>query len=148
VYVSVTHEDYFSVTDFRLIEVLTIPDTGSNSRYDRFYFLISKYLVYSCFLHVQYLSFQREYSLETSVSSLLCRSTSGVTLDKVDFTLSRIGNRTVSQFSRKTSDIQSILSSRQVTCFSCSHSRLCRRDTFLQYLLCNGWILFQVVTQL
>jgi len=145
--VGIGHDDNFLITQLVYVGFLTVfavyTEADTQSLNDIVYFIAFECLVPHGFLYVKNLTAQRQDSLESTVTSLFCRTTGRVTLDEEQFAFFRVLAGAVGQFARHTATRHRRLALYGLTCLACCHTCLCRQ----YHLVYNHFGLFGMLFQ-
>ena len=118
-------------------------NSGSECSYHSFNLGICIYFIETRLFYIQNFSSKRKDCLCGTITSRLRRTSGGISLYDVYFTIYRIFVGTVCKFSRQRHSFQRRFSSRKISCFSCSFSCPLSHNWFFNRNFGNAWILFQ-----
>src|SRR5262249_39561659 len=142
VYVSIGHEDDFSVAQLEGIKIL-FADAGSQRSDHSADFFMAQHLVVAGLLHVEDLAFQRQNCLKAAIAALLGGASGGFTFDQKQLAAAWIALRAISEFARQASTIQCAFASSKVAGFARRFTCPCSFDGFVDNPSRYGGILFE-----
>ena len=142
--VRIGHDDDTVIT--QLVRVVLFPANTATQCGDQCAdFRRRQHFVKTGFFDIQNLTLQRQDCLGATVTALLGRTASGVTLHQVHFRQCRIFFLTVGQFARQASDIQRAFATSHFTSLASGFTSTRRIDHFTNQLFCSLRVLFQIL---
>src|SRR5215467_6352809 len=100
--------------------------------------------MFHCLFHIEDLTTQWKDGLKASIPTLLCSSTCGVTLNKVEFASLGVALGAICKFSWQSATAQNALSLNQFPCFASRSAGLGSQNYFLNDIFCFPRIFFEV----
>src|SRR5689334_1903581 len=134
IHVGISHDDQLMIPQLNYIQGLWIFRSADSYSKGSIHIpdllVLVDFMLHSLF-YVKDLTPQWKYSLETTVTALLCRSTCRVTLNKEQLASIRIAIRTIRQFSGQTAATQYAFTLYHFTSLLCSCTSLRGENYFL-----------------